>query len=63
VPQPPSLRETLREHQLATDSDDTTMLTVLCDALDDHPEALEVLLPSLLDGVVDRLSRGPGDVS
>lgn len=62
-----TLRETLKEHQEATDTDDETMLNIVCEFLetqDRGPAGSRCKCSScLIDFVVDSLERVPGDCS
>lgn len=56
-----TLRELLKEHQEATDTDDDTMLSIVCQFLETWggPRLQE----ALIDEVVENLERLPGDCS
>ena len=58
----PTLRETLREHQDATETSDSEMLRVLCDVLDElEADDGSELCEEILLRLSDRLQRAPGD--
>lgn len=61
-----NVRDILREHQEATDCDDSHLLNILCEFLDREPREphRRVMMHNrLYDYVVQRLERLPGDVS
>jgi hypothetical protein len=56
-----SIRQQLRLHQEATNTNDSTMLDLVCLWIDDcGPDLIETDM--LIDFVQDNLERGPGDV-
>lgn len=58
----PGLRSQLRDHQEATDCDDNTMVSILCEFIewaDDNPDEAEDLPSQLIDFVFKRLEQGP----
>lgn len=57
-----TLREALKEHQEATDTDDETMLTIVCEFIESVDDKGFMIEDDLIWFVVDRLERGPGVV-
>lgn len=56
-----TLRDHLRLHQEATDTNDSTMLNLVCQWIDEcGPDLIET--DTLIDFVQENLERGPGDV-